>query len=96
MSIEILDDNFLICVDCASIIANDDPSSFDFHYGTDEAEEIEAKIREAIQVHHDAGYFINLGECELDREFMVAACECCGSTLHGYRHHAYLVRHCSE
>lgn len=96
MSIEILDDNFMVCVDCASIIANDDPSSFDYHYGPDEAEKIEAKIREAIQTHHNDGNFINIGEHERDLEFSRTSCDCCGSTLHGYRHHAYLVTHHSE
>jgi hypothetical protein len=37
MSIEVIDDDFMVCTDCLVIIANDDSSGLDYSMGDDEA-----------------------------------------------------------
>jgi len=45
---KIINDEFMVCLDCLQIIAYDDPSSLDYTYG-DRALERYEKIRKSIE-----------------------------------------------
>jgi hypothetical protein len=80
-AMEIIDERFMVCTDCISIIANDDASSFDYYYG-DKADEREAEVRKAI--NETEGHIVP-GDSENDQEFSWNPCDCCGSNLAGSR-----------
>lgn len=84
---EVINDRFMVCTDCIMIIANDDASSFDYHYG-DEADERETDVREAI--NEVEGHIVP-GDEDKDQDFSWNPCHCCGSTLGGSRHHCTVL-----
>lgn len=92
MSVEVVNDRFMVCVDCAMFIANDDLSGLDYHFTPEEAKHRENAIREGVAYQNSQGNHIAMGDDENDIEFSKNPCECCGNALHGYRHHAVLLK----
>lgn len=88
----IIDEEFMICVDCAMYVANDDLSALSL-LDDDEAAKIESAIYAGIDNLREENQSISIGESENDNTFSTRPCECCKSPLHGYRHHAYLLQH---
>lgn len=80
----IIDDNFMVCVDCISAIANDDYTGLDFHYDENESQKRELEIRNGI---NEVNGYIVCGDSVRDSDFSTRRCDCCGSTLHGARYH---------
>ena len=79
----------LICADCLQILANDDASSLEYHYG-DEAAAREAEIREQLALAASDGW-----EWAVDGAsygFSSTCCDGCGSALAGDRFAANLMR----
>ena len=91
-SVEIADDEFYVCPDCASYIANDDLTGLDYHYDEQESEEREREIRSGVNNLHQQGYYVAAGDNEKDKEFSSAPCKSCGDKLAGYRHHMNLLK----
>jgi len=92
MSVEIVNERFMVCVDCAMFIANDDLSGLDYHFLSDESEQREIAIRNGVQYQNDQDNHIVMGNSDDDIEFSKSPCNCCGDHLHGYRYHAVLLK----
>ncbi|MDR5893148.1 hypothetical protein QC820_09995 [Halomonas mongoliensis] len=91
MSIEVIDDQFMVCTDCLMIIANDDATGLDYSLSEEEAAEREREIREAIaEVQRTEGQ-IAVGDSDMDDEFSASPCACCGTRLAGQRHHCVIL-----
>jgi hypothetical protein len=75
----IIDDHFMVCVDCILIIANDDDSGM--------TEERAREVRLALDRNSSNGTYICCGDSENDHDFSWSECDCCGSRLGGSRHH---------
>lgn len=88
MSIEILDNNFMVCSDCLMVIANGDYTGLDNYVdGDDRAEEIDAGLERATE----NGEHIVAGDSENDSDFSAMQCDCCRTRLAGSRHHCVLL-----
>lgn len=89
MTDNVIDNYFMLCEDCAGY--ND--------YGIIDVERyckadiaiVETKVKTGIKRFQDAGYIIATGNVEEDIELSTNPCECCRSTLPGYRCHSLLV-----
>jgi len=92
MSAEVVNGRFMVCVDCAMFIANDDLSRLDYHFLPDEAEQREIAIRNSVQHQINQGNHIVMRNSDDDIEFSKSPCDCCADHLHGYRHHAVLLK----
>lgn len=77
MGIKTLNDNVMVCTDCAMVICNDDVSGIEDDYQIDA---VYQGIDEA------QGHFA-LGDSDKDLEHSISSCACCGSDAHGKRHH---------
>lgn len=82
----VLNADMLVCVDCAMVIANADYSGLDYHY-----DDPDARMEEINRGLSDAGGIIVSGDPENDREYSSYSCDCCRSSLAGYRHHCVLL-----
>ena len=86
----ILDDNFMVCVDCLPVIANGDYTHLDpSNHGS--VEEAFARVREIDEGMALASGSIYVGDADRDEEFCTSSCECCGSGLAGSRHHCIIL-----
>lgn len=74
-------DEMMACQDCLLFIANGDLPEDNDHL----VAEIEAHLS------LKPGQYLVCGDSEKDDEFSWRACECCGSTLGGSRHHVVLL-----
>ena len=95
MSLEILDDRFMVCTDCHMVIINDDASGLDYSLDEDAANEREEQIREAVSEVQSDGSYIVAGDDDQNDEFSSRACDCCGTHLAGERYHCRLLRNAS-
>jgi hypothetical protein len=84
---EIIDDNFMVCSDCASIVLIGDATALDYHYTEAEANQRLTQIETAIV--NTVGS-IEAGDSENDLSFSWQSCELCKSHLGGYRYHCVI------
>jgi len=77
-----INDWYLICDDCLQIVAYDDPSSLDFHYGRDAQRRLD-DVHAGLEA---AGGYVCVGETEfLTEQYPESQCHCCRhftSTFH--------------
>lgn len=97
MCIEIVDDSFMICQDCACIALCGDASALDYYYpNSKEAAAREREIGHALEALADKGQTLHSGEVDNDEEFSRQDCDLCGSDLAGSRIHCTLVQHVED
>ena len=83
--IKIVDEEYMVCVDCLMVIANGDYSGLALH--PDEDRRIEAINRGLDR----AGGFVVCGDEEKDEEFSNRGCDNCRSGLAGSLHHCVVL-----
>lgn len=81
--VKVIDDQFMVCSDCAMAIANDDYTGLDAYLDEEEAEMRMNHIKESIA---SVEGWICIGDPENDIDFSVQSCDCCKVKLAGYRH----------
>ena len=82
----VLDDEFMVCVDCLMVIANSDYSGLAIDPETEDQRTKDINDGfESIDGH------ICCGDSERDQEFSWSDCDCCGSSLGGSRHHCVIL-----
>ena len=88
---KILDDNFMVCVDCILAIANGDYSGLDYSLPESEADRRMEEIEQGIDAAGGYDGYIVPGDAEKEEEFSSSDCDCCGSHLAGSRHHCVIL-----
>lgn len=76
----------MACQDCLMLVANGD-------FPEDNSERQDKQMQAGIDANmgDDQGYLC-CGDSDKDDEFSWDACECCGSSLGGSRHHLVVVK----
>lgn len=83
--VKIIDDEYMVCVDCLMVIANGDYSGLALHPAEDQR--IEA-INRGLD---NAGGYVTVGDSEHDEEFSHRGCDNCNSGLAGSLHHCVIL-----
>lgn len=83
--VKMINDNFMVCVDCAQAIVNDDFSEPSLRYADNG--DLDQRIGEIVFGIADAGGRACLGDSSRNEEFTTRPCDCCESALAGERHH---------
>lgn len=85
--VKILDDSFMVCIDCIMAIVNDDYTGLDYHYSEQESNQRMKAIQDGIS--NTEGQIVT-GD-ELNDTFSHKPCDCCGSNLAGTRYHCRVL-----
>lgn len=84
--INIVDDEYMVCVDCLMVIANGDYSGLALNPDTED------RRTEAINRGLDrAGGSVCCGDQDKDEEFSNRGCDNCGCNLAGSLHHCVIL-----
>lgn len=75
--------NAYVCTECLHAVVNDDFTPIDMFLAPDKAEARKTEIEQGIA---DNGPFF-CGDSDMDHEFSVHRCDCCGTAQAGARHH---------
>lgn len=85
--VSVIDDEFMVCVDCLMVVANGDYSGLAINPETEDQRT--AEINAGLE---SAGGYVAVGSQEKDLEFSSRGCDCCGCGLAGSLHHCVVLR----
>ena len=92
----IIDDNYMVCSDCAPVIANGDYTHLDFYYSEDDesGDPTASEMVERIDAGMDAakGTIIMSFDDDKNDGFSLDPCDCCGARGHGERTHCIVMK----
>jgi len=86
--VTVIQDDLWLCSDCLQAAVNDDYTGLDYHYGPVEAEKRMEEIQAGLSRLGSGLVMDSRDLAEHDnahRVFTTAACDCCGTKLHGER-----------
>lgn len=84
--VDILDDEFMVCVDCLMVIANGDYSGLAIDPSTEDQ-----RTKEINDGLDSVEGYVACGDSDKDYDFSSRPCGCCGSHLAGSRHHCVVL-----
>jgi len=84
--VDILDDEFMVCVDCLMVIANGDYSGLAIDPSTEDQ-----RTKEINDGLDSVEGYVACGDSDKDHDFSSRSCDCCGSHLAGSRHHCVVL-----